>query len=275
MTERFVEPAFDPPAPRWGPRRVRWWFRRRNPMKIRPYLAEANYYRLAYHLAAQRINAVLDPKTDTGPPERRPALLREALRPAEEVASDSARVLAWFDRRVLWLRAHGPDSDSSRRLYSFLSDTVVPCTELLRAGVLIELGSRDEAERLAGPVRDRDSYALTHRTLYDLACYEAQLFAHVRDAETADRAIDALRDALGRIHGSKRAELVRWAGTDPSFAAARAEGGFERRFTALLALYPERTPAPDPGAQTTQPAPRRRRRGGALRRLLRAIADPG
>jgi hypothetical protein len=252
---RLPEPELDPPRPAGLIARTRWRFRRRNPLNVLPYLEEPNYYRIAYQLAAQQVHDGLSPPTSN----TRDATVRTPAPPARQVAEDlvhhADHVLAWFDWRTRrrWSRMGLKHklTPNHQRLRAFLDKTIEPSARLLLAGIDLDEGQLSNAEMNAEVVRERSVDELSHRALYNLSCYEAQLAAAQQwNAAAAKRCLEALEDALRSVYGHDRAELVRWADKDPAFTSARRRPDFGAEFAALLATYP----APEENAPTTEPA---------------------
>jgi hypothetical protein len=224
-------------------------------MKAVPYLQEPNYYRIAYQLAAQQMHDDLAPTMSTTPDAAIRTEVPSARRVADELVYHADEVLDWLNRRSRsrWvrLRLMRKLTPSQQRLQAFLDTTIAPGARLLLAGIDLEEGQLPNAEKNANVVRARDVYELSHRALYSLSCYEAQLAAAGQwNAKAAKRCLEALEDALRTVYGHDRGELIRWADKDPSFTAARKRPDFRAGFAALLAAYP----APEENAPTTEPA---------------------
>ena len=227
------------------------------PIDKQPHLAEPNYYRLVYQVAAQRMHAYLttvsDESSENGERDADPVhsidratgagtneastLLKAAGIDADRLIKDANSMQAWFRKRAeqrWWVRGRRLRS-GERRLEKFLSATVLPSTKLLKAGIMVVAGERSEAERLVQPIRDKvlQDADLSYRTAYNLACYEvaaaapnksggeARGIVEQQELDTAhlDAALKALREALSGVHGRRRLDLARWAQKDPAMKA--------------------------------------------------------
>jgi hypothetical protein len=209
-----------------------------NPVRQRPHIADADYYRLGYQLAAQLMNGAAA-HADRG--RRRPgapAIVNDdPLAVARRLLEDADIVLRWYrarSRSALRRRRPAPHED---RLRTFLAETIVPCCELIAARRLHQLERADEAQPLVDDVLRRAAAGeLSYRAYYALACLEAN------DGEHAD-AIEYLGRALYEAPAARRAELAEWARNDPAFAPVRA---------AVIALVePRDAPAPAPAPAPT------------------------
>lgn len=231
---------------------------RDRPTDRHPHLAEPNYYRLVYQLAAQRMHAYLTTVGESGengetnagdisPVDgatgeaaiEAPRFLMAARTGADRLIKEASSMQAWFRVRAdepWWVRGRRL-KPGERRLKQFLSETVLPSAELLVAGLMVAEGKCADAERLAQPIRDKVQDAnLSYRTAYNLACYEVAAAApdesggeavgaveHQVDAQLdhahLDAALKALREALSGVHGPRRLDLGRWARKDPAMKA--------------------------------------------------------
>jgi hypothetical protein len=224
------------------------------------YLADANYYRLAYAVSAQRMNEALRAKNRT---PKTKELLKCAYRDATRLRRDALHEIEQLqvraDRRKLewWVR---PLQPVDKRLLTFLTRTVEPCATLVLAGIDLYERRVKHAEELAAPIRkraDADSREEwpSYRTLYTLACYECSHAETVPRNSTgaAQRALRYLEHALVSAHGARRrGELLRWAGKDPSLRLLQTHP-YRARFVAILKRFAPPEPAP--------PAKGRRRSG--------------
>jgi hypothetical protein len=210
------------------------------PADLRPYQLEPNYFRVAYQLAAQRMHSYLTaldqsngngepdagevPAPQAGTREARAAarLLRAAKKTADGLIEDVKSVETAFDARARqrwWVRGRRL-KPAERRLRQFLSRTVLPSAELLKAGIMVAEGDRYDAERIAGPIRARVHGAKqSYRTAYNLACYEVAMavrrtarggssgvgrpVTYALDTDRLDGALKALREALSGVHGAR------------------------------------------------------------------------
>jgi hypothetical protein len=190
----------------------------RTAVKKRPHIADADYYRLGYQLAAQLMNRAAAPAADIRP--RRsgapPIVNDDPLAVARQLLDDARIVLRWYGARrrsALRWRRPGPHED---RLRIFLAETIVPCCALIAARRLLALGRAGEAQPLVDEVLQRAaSDELSYRGYYALACLEA-------GEGRAGDAIEYLGRALYKAPRARRAELAEWATRDPAFAPVRA-----------------------------------------------------
>jgi hypothetical protein len=224
------------------------------PVRPPTYLTDANYYRLAYQLAAQQINASLD----TAGPSRQhvrfePAaeeLLKDGLNSALRLQKQATVVLDWYDKRERTAKGWWPwDSrklaPGEQRLQHFLSTTVQPCAVVLVAGALLYRGDIEPAESFVTALRSReDASNLSYRVYYNLACYDVARGEALERGDTElesdapfERALAALRRALAGAHGRPRKELIRWAEKDPSLQPIRDDDNFAAEFANLLERY--------------------------------------
>ncbi len=214
-----------------------------SPAKARPYLAEPDYYRLGYQLAAQLLNREhaqenkgeahegwlsgwLRDLTD-GERAERPGS-REAFDTAAEVLSSARAMSCWYGARddAPWWRFWVKLSRKEARLMGFLLSTVEPCLELVIAASVPEAQWTDlvSIERL----RDKAKAGqLSYRAVYNLACHEAG------DKGEAALALAYLRLAFRLAPADRRRGLVKWAAKDPSLSPVREEP----EFTVLLKTF--------------------------------------
>lgn len=193
---------------------------RASPDKQRPHIADADFYRLGYQLAAQLMNraAVAAPGAPTTAAATAPPDLVDGdpLEVALGLIDDARTMLAWYEaRRSSPLRWRRP-SAQEERLDTFLAATIEPCCALIVARRMHQLGRPEEAQPFAEPVLRRARQGgLSYRAFYALACLEAN---------TGDNpaAIAHLRRALDDAPRARRAELAHWAANDPAFAALGA-----------------------------------------------------
>jgi hypothetical protein len=189
----------------------------RNPTKHRPHIADADYYRLGYQLAAQLLNRAAIPlaaDVETGAPQ---VVNDDPLAVAEQLLADARAVLAWYDARsASWMRWRRP-APQEERLRTFLAETIVPCCALVAARRLYQLDRRGPALLFVADVLRRASRgALSYRAYYALACLEANTGA-------VAAALGHLLRALHDAPRNRRAELAQWAESDPAFQALRGE----------------------------------------------------
>jgi hypothetical protein len=221
------------------------------------YRTDANYYRLAYQLAAQQLNRAVGIRERTI--KERGAIPRlhrlvgdDGISAGNEVAKNARLVLDWYDSREKEARKWWPDQRKlkppERRLQHFLSGTVEPCAILVVAGALVNHGKHDEAAAYLANFDDRRSRDdWSYRAYYNLACYEAArghsvtpqrgLQAEAIEDDPFELALAAFRAAMRKVHGRSRRELVRWAQKDPSLRPLRNDKRFGPSFLALLKRY--------------------------------------
>ena len=205
------------------------------------FLADPNYYRLSYQLAAQYMSAALSSDLHDGRHlvgqalETGVRLIREAERKRDYLAGRK-----WSARKWRPWRALDPAED---RLLRFLDRTIVPCAALVVAGAFDLLGDSEEAERFAEPIRARAAEAdLSYRALYNLACYEASRAGtwessqiDVAEPGAVALALAYLDEALTQAPDDRAVELARWAKEDPSLQ--RLEGDARTRLTTIANRY--------------------------------------
>lgn len=197
-----------------------------SPQKHRPHIADADFYRLGYQLAAQLMNreaaAAGGATASRAAPAARdaPAVVNDdPLEVARGLIDDARTMLAWYGaRRASPLRRRRP-SAQEERLQTFLAETIEPCCALIVARRMHQLGRPDEAQPFVEPVlrRAREG-GLSYRAFYALACLEA-------NTGDAPAAIAHLRRALDEAPRARRAELAHWAAIDPALAPLGAAVG--------------------------------------------------
>ena len=189
-----------------------------SPDKRRPQIADADYYRLGYQLAAQLMNREAAGQDTAGRPLGAPPILHEdPLAVAMQLLRDARSMLAWYDRRIHHnrLRWRVPTAQE-QRLRTFLAATIEPSCALLAARRLHQLERADEATPLVEHVLElARADQLSYRAYYALACLEAN------DGDDRD-AILYLGRALYKAPRARRDELAEWALQDPAFASVRA-----------------------------------------------------
>jgi hypothetical protein len=237
---------------------------------------DPNYYRLSYHLAAQRVNwfaeagvgalqnvpgeflehgeDVLEQLAQEAPPGVVDLLgqIREAFEHIKrlERAIEGAKTLiaeaneaielveAGVRRRALPDRSPNPGEE---RLLRFLKRTVEPCAQVLLAGGEFFRGQREEAEARVTGLRARPESRFSYRVHYNLACYEATRAAVEDDPDVSDarldRSLEDLRAAFRKAGGQTEVELIQWAETDPSLAPLQTSERHASDFQALLKVY--------------------------------------
>lgn len=219
----------------------------------RPARHDGNYYRLAYQLHAQRLNAAIAAGQQAGRPHvgdsQVAAWSEEAARFGDEVALGVSEIGSEIEpkgrrgraRRWLSLTAPWPKRAKRRRLHSqreelwrFLSETVAPCTAVVAGGFEVYLGKRDPDRRVgciqAGREKVKKAFAngdgpvrtLSYRAWFDRACFEATDADVDPGSADLDVALASLRRAFTLAVGSDRVELVSWAKRDPSLAPLRS-----------------------------------------------------
>lgn len=211
-----------------------------SPDKRRPHIADADYYRLGYQLAAQLMNREAAGQDGLPRPLGAPRIAaEEPLDVALALLRDARAMLAWYDRRIHHnrLRWRVPTAQEER-LRTFLAATIEPSCALLAARRLHQLGRADEAAPLTEHVLElARAEQLSYRAYYALACLEAN------DGDDRD-AILYLSRALYKAPRARRDELAEWALSDPAFASLRTAVG-----ELVAALDPQAPPA-----QTAPPA---------------------
>jgi hypothetical protein len=215
-----------PDSRRLSPTSPRWLTDERDPRKPPwkrgglPYLGEPNYYRMAYQLAVELVEG--SARGFKGPQAPDP----EAI--VERLIEDANLMLGWYKRREylgegqFWKRLEPPEE----RLRDFLTKTILPCLEILRAN--IGHGRFDETEaakvevRLQMLRRAAEDGRLSYRPLYNLACYEA-----MRDQVRP--AVQYLIDALHKAPSSRKAGLLARAENDMALKRVVTDVTFEAK----------------------------------------------
>ena len=212
------------------------------------YIEDANYFRLAYQLAAMQLNAALGSRAVMidGRMTSRAELLKNSANSARLVAAEAGVLLERYDRRSKhrdWWRPWRQRKlkPAERRLERFLGRTVKPSASLVLAGALCQQGYVDEGDQIASRIRafpGKDG--LSYRAYYNLACYEASQgrggTVNVGNCGFAV-ALEDLRQALRVVHGARLTELIRWAGKDPSLKGLAGDKEYGPRFRDMLARY--------------------------------------
>lgn len=207
--------------------------RRRNPTVGRRYLDEADYFRIGYQLSAQLLNAegqseevavVLEaPLSHQGAAAAVPASTG-ARTVAEELSCEAGEVLAWYALRqsrpwAFWRRL----SKKEKRLQAFLSRTVKPCLELVRAASARCEGG-GHVDIYVDPLReDAAAGRLSYRALYNLACFEAGAGENRRQ-----QTLNYLQEALREAPADRVEELSAWGERDPALKGVKEEDGFAK-----------------------------------------------
>ena len=211
----------------------------------RRFIADPNYFRLAYQLAAMQLNAAMQLRmghgarstmTIDGRRTSRAELLANSVSSARLVAAEARVLLERYDKRSNhrqwwrgWRKARLEPAE--RRLERFLSRTVVPSASVVQALALRQQGYLEEADHIVSQVRLAKADDLSYRAYYNLACYEASpgRGETVNAGEEAFAvALEDLRQALRRVFGARLVELIRWAKKDPVLPAT-GEGQEVRR----------------------------------------------
>jgi hypothetical protein len=188
-----------------------------HPVKQRPHIADADYYRLGYQLAAQLLNMHATASTGPAPPGTPVPEHDDALDVAEQLLRDARTMIGWWhersETRLRWRRP----APHEYRLRTFLVETIEPCCALIAARRLLQLGREDEAQpHLAHVLRHAREGTLSYRAYYSLACLQA-------NTADADGAIASLGRALHGAPRDRRQQLAEWALSDPAFASIRAQ----------------------------------------------------
>ncbi|HEX2070357.1 MAG TPA: hypothetical protein VHF90_01760 [Thermoleophilaceae bacterium] len=214
----------------------------RDPIAEAPHLHDANYYRLAYQLSAQRLNTVAgvlphDDRLTTS--DEVVELLREWLAEAIAFSAEVTGVLRWHAQlegewrksRLRRLRKY-PLTAKDQRLRQFLSTTVAPCAELVVAGSYVFTGEPGLVWEWSAPVRERARRGqLSYRAHYDLACLDSSIAGVLTGAlddydddpqpSYLASSLASLRRSFELSTGRRRQELIGWAKDDPSLRPVR------------------------------------------------------
>lgn len=215
-----------------------------SPDARRPQIADADYYRLGYQLAAQLMNRNAAGQNAAPRPLGAPPIVADdPLAVALALVRDAQSMLAWYGRRRrMRLRWRRPTAQEER-MQTFLAATIEPSCALLAARCLHQLGRDDEAAALLDHVLAlANAGELSYRAYYALACLEAN------DGD-GDDAILYLGRALYEAPRARRDKLAEWALSDPAFASVRKAVG------ALVATLDPPVAAAAPAAAATA-APR-------------------
>ncbi len=227
----------------------------RDPTRQRPYLADPNYYRLGFQLAAQLLNLAADRhgaieahrlRTEAAQPEP------QALEVATLVLADCGQMLDWLAfrrdvsrwRRPLVRRPRRPDD----KLGEFLAQTVEPCTRIAAAVSLHELGdvrrAQAQADRVIVAARDD---RVSYRAHYSLACWFGRVAGEAKaTVEMAEAALAHLATALNRAPRDRAFDLADWARRDPSLAIVQEAPTTAGHFMELVGSFkrPHRATSP-------------------------------
>lgn len=188
-----------------------------SPDTRRPQIADADYYRLGYQLAAQLMNREAAGQDALPRPLGAPRIAADdPLAVSMQLLRDARTMLAWLQRRERSrLRWRQPTAQEDR-LRTFLAATIEPSCALLAARRLHQLERHDEAAPLVEHALElARADELSYRAYYALACLEAN------DGADHD-AILYLSRALYKAPRARRDELAEWALQDPAFASVRA-----------------------------------------------------
>jgi hypothetical protein len=210
----------------------RWLADKRNPEEPvdekngLAYLGEPSYYRMAYQLAVELVEGA--ERGFGAEPKRRLKVKRAkskfegsvAPRAAEIIArliEDANLMLAWYEHREylgkgqFWKRLNRPE----KRLKAFLTDTILPCLEILRASFEADQFPNTDAAviqlRLQMRQREARTGRLAYRPLYNLACYEA---TKGKPQQGVANGVEYLLDALRKAPSSRKAALLARAEED-------------------------------------------------------------
>lgn len=233
-------------------------------------------YRIVYQLAAQHVNAALCD------PAGRDAQLDEADRVVAELLDKTAMYLGLHPHRSTIFRGTTPRAarrreraeslgrlvlsrraeqrrEQTKRMKRFLLESVIPCTMLVRASILVIREAKADAGESPAVARiRRRGDELSDRYHYALACYEARCAeaaaaeasaaAAVGDAsaeaaatttsnQSIERAFEALQCALARADRERRVAMGRWARRDPSLRGLGNSAGRHARLDSILSAY--------------------------------------
>lgn len=209
----------------------------------RRYLADANYHRLGYQLAAQlmhreetgdRKEPLFEKAIEIlyGERRRRTPYSADAKREATEFAADAEAAISHLRNKRETKRLgifRIKLSPKEERLEEFLCRTVLPCLTILIAASLRRSDPAEAESRIAElRLRAKSGNATEHlksisyRALYNLACYEAGRVTE----DSHKKALTYLTAALEEAPGQRRRDLGRWAGKDPSLKALREDPAF-------------------------------------------------
>ncbi len=229
-----------------------------------PYLRNPNYFRLGYQLAAQRLNSAIRHQADAYAND----WFNESAAAAAAVISDADELLTDFrnytDRRPWWrLGLKRKLSRRDARLQGFLSRTVIPGAELIRADATVRQKGQTpqqiaEANASVEQLRKRaEREEFSYRVYYNLACYEAnwQSSNLAETTELHDRALIDFQKALRRANGRQRQEIIDWSQADPSFTSLPNKG----QFKTLTLTY--QAPPQEPNAVSERRGATKRKRG--------------
>lgn len=215
-----------------------------DPTARRKYLADPNYYRLGYQLAAQMVHRGEGEQRRTPGFESHLDILygdraphADHVGPEEEakrLIDDGEAVLRWFaDRRKTrrWVLFRDKPTIREERLERFLRRTVIPCLKIVIAASLRSTYPDRSEEELTTLRNQADAKCreegegqdISYRVLYNLACYEAG-----EGESQKERVLRYLAAAIDRAPSSRRSELRKWAGKDPSFKHFHGDDEFKK-----------------------------------------------
>jgi hypothetical protein len=173
---------------------------------------------MAYQLAVDLLEGSKR-KLDTPPAPKPEAIIARLI-------EDAKLMLSWYEQREyhgkgqFWKRLEPRE----KSLQTFLSKTILPCLEILRAGLSASGLSKSEFAEAKARLRFWQNEAkrgrLPYRPLYNLACYEA---AHGQVLTGVEYLLRALHDAPP----SRQAALLARAESDVTLKEVLTDPDFE------------------------------------------------
>lgn len=162
-----------------------------------PYLADPNYYRMAYQLAVELIK-----NPDEGPKAPEPKVIVARL------IADADLIITWYRRREYlgkgqpWKRL----DSKQKALLRFLEETIVPCLQIIRGVIDPKPDPPATAEEVKRQLKmlheEADARKLAYRPLYNLAWYEAEESKKAKGEEAKEKT--ALSKAVGYMLAAVR-----------------------------------------------------------------------
>lgn len=209
------------------------------------YVADPNYFRLEYQLAALQLNEAIA--------ENAQADFVASERSAERAVADAHAMLADYEHRTRarrrlfplhwppWRPISGTLPAADEHLRSFVATSVLPSAELVLAGALRAQGKEQRADAIVEDVIRGKT--LDSRVYYNLACYMAGTNPDAPGAlSRMEQAFGFLDEALKLTRADRRLQLIATAEHDPSLDPLSKSETLGPRFAQLLSQYRALTP---------------------------------
>jgi hypothetical protein len=199
-----------------------------------PYLADPNYYRMAYQLAVELIK---NPEEDPKAPDPKEIV--------KQLLDDADLMITWYRRCEYlgegqwWKRLDSQE----KALLRFLEETIVPCMQIIRAVIDPEPDPPATAEEVKRQVKvlreEADTRKLAYRPLYNFAWYEAEESKKEESRKAEDdeaeekaeqahtRAVTYLLAAVRKAPARRRKALLERADHDKSLESVVDDADFQ------------------------------------------------